>query len=252
MSAAALALLAAAVAAGREAHRRRAPRPLLWTAGALAGVAVLTALGVGPLPIIAVLLVPVAALTAAPRLRRARRRARLEAQIPELAEHTADALASGLSITGALDSAAATIGPPLKGELERLCGALALGEPPERALEEFRRRIGDPALDLLVGVVAMQRRAGGDLSHALRTLSIRLGERRRLGREVRVATGQARMTGALVAALPAVAGIGIEVMRPGTLAGLLAGPALALAVLCGLIQAAGLVAIARIARVDRP
>jgi tight adherence protein B len=102
----------------------------------------------------------------------------------------------------------------------------------------------------MISAIAIQRTSGGDLSRALRTLSEQLSERERLTREVRGATAQARLTGALVACLPVVAGVGLEVARPGLLVGLLSGPALALVTTSLIMQAVGILLIRRIARVD--
>jgi Flp pilus assembly protein TadB len=57
------------------------------------------------------------------------------------------------------------------------------------------------------------------------------------------------MTGSLVASLPLVVGVALEVARPGLVVGLLGGPALALAAVSLALQGVGILLIRRIARV---
>ena len=165
-------------------------------------------------------------------------------------EHLADALGAGLSLTGALMSAAEITPEPMARELRTTTREIRAGQRVERALENLQLRVPDPGLEVMSGAIASQRSAGGDLSAALRNVSEQLSERERLTREVRGATAQARLTGALVACLPLVAGVGVEVARPGLLAGVLGGPTLVLVTTSLLMQGVGILLIRRIARVD--
>jgi len=248
-----LALLAGAVAAAVEARRRTRSdrgRLALTAAAGFAAAALPLALGMTlALSIVAGLSVPWVG-AAVRRIKEARRVDRLGRQIPLVAEHLADALGAGVSLPAALASAAEVAPEPLAGELRQAMGSVALGQRVEDALEDLRTRVVDPAMDVMVSAISIQRISGGDLSRSLRDLSLRLSERERLARELRGATAQARMTGALVASLPLVVGVALEVARPGMVIGLLVGPAIALVVLSLALQGLGVLLIRRIARVD--
>ena len=253
LSAVVLALLAASAAAAMEALRRAGSpwvRATVIAAAACGLAAVSLVLGQSALVALGAAVLAVATALGLERLATAREGGRRGRQIPIVAEHLADALGAGMSLTGALASASEITPEPMAGELRTTSSAIRTGQRVEGALEALRLRVSDPALEVMINAITIQRTSGGDLSSALRSLSEQLSERERLTREVRGATAQARMTGALVASLPVVAGVGLEVARPGLLAGLLSGPALALVTTSVLMQGAGILLIRRIARVD--
>src|SRR5206468_3222248 len=107
-----------------------------------------------------------------------------------------------------------------------------------------------PVYDTLVAAVLLQRAAGGDLAGLLRELAASFEASARLARDARAVTAQARFTGVLVAGLPALAAVVAELAQPGFLLGLLRFPPSAiLLVLAAILQALGLVAVRRLARV---
>jgi tight adherence protein B len=180
---------------------------------------------------------------------RRRARERLAAAAPAVARAIADALGAGASIRAALAGAhdAAPAGSA-RDELRRLATRLALGEETGAALERLRRRAADPAWDVLVAAVLLQREAGGDLAALLRSLAVALEDGARAFADARTLTAQARFTALLVALLPAGAAVIGELAAPGSLRGLLATPLCALLVGLSLaLQAMAWVAIRRIA-----
>ena len=114
----------------------------------------------------------------------------------------------------------------------------------------MRRRIGSPAVDVIVAGALMQRRAGGDLAQLLRSSARAFEDEGRLMGEVRAATAQARFTGMVVVLLP-LGGAGLaELASPGfvgrlassPLTGMLVGMAIAM-------QVGAAFAIRRLARI---
>ncbi|HEU4974260.1 MAG TPA: type II secretion system F family protein [Baekduia sp.] len=244
----ALAPLSLAGRAGREPTPPERRRLAVLGAGVLAAGGWIVA---GPL-------VALALATAGPALvgrllaaRRRRWRRALAAGVPAVARGLADALAGGHSVRGALEllGAAGAVGGPAQAELRSVARRLALGARTEDVLESLRRRAADPAWDTLVAAILLQRRSGGDLAALLRSIA---DARERAGREEREARGltaQARATARLVAGLP-FAGLALgELAAPGTLAALLGDPRsrvlLILAVLAG---AAAVAVVSRLAR----
>jgi tight adherence protein B len=200
-------------------------------------------------PVVAGVVVAVAASV----VRSADRRhlARVEAQLPGVAQQLAAALQAGLSLRQALARAARDAPEPCRAELARAVDELALGSRLEAALEGLAARVPVHDLRIMVTAILVQRRTGGNLARALSALAVRLDERGRLARELRGATAQARMTAWLVAALPLGAAVMAEVAAPGTLARVLGeGPGLPLLAASLTLYGAGVLWIRRIGRVE--
>jgi tight adherence protein B len=184
-------------------------------------------------------------------MRRARWRSRLGAGAPGTARALADALAGGHAIRGAIGAAAAAGGVDAVtgAELRDAARALEFGERTDEVLERMRRRAADPRWDTVVAAILLQRDAGGDLAHLLRSIAAAQEEAARVEADARGLTAQARFTAWLVAVLPAGAAILAELAQPGHLLSLarepLAAALLALAVACQVLAA---VLVRRIAR----
>ena len=182
--------------------------------------------------------------------RRRRYRDAVDAGAAEIAIALADALSGGRSLRGAIVAAAASVPGPPSHELRLVASELELGASTDDALEGMRRRIGSPAVDVIVAGALMQRRAGGDLAQLLRSSARAFEDEGRLMGEVRAATAQARFTGMVVVLLP-LGGAGLaELASPGfvgrlassPLTGMLVGMAIAM-------QVGAAFAIRRLARI---
>ena len=173
------------------------------------------------------LIASVVAPFVAGRVLRARRRRYCEAVgngAAEIAIALADALSGGHSLRGAIVSAAGSVAGPPGHELRRVAAELDLGAATDDALEAMRRRIGSPSIDVIVAGALMQRRAGGDLAHLLRSSARAFEDEARLLGEVRAATAQARFTGMVVVLMP-IGGAGLaELASPGFAARLASSP----------------------------
>jgi tight adherence protein B len=62
--------------------------------------------------------------------------------------------------------------------------------------------VGTDDARLVVGVLTLHRRSGGDLPHVLDQVAATLRERSEAAREVRALTAQARLSGAILGLLP--------------------------------------------------
>jgi len=184
------------------------------------------------------------------RHRQRRWRAELERAAPVVARAIADALAAGHAISCALAEAADSVDGPAAVELRTLGDALAVGQPLEHALAVLQIRIDSRAYDTLATAVLLQRDAGGDLVGLLRALARAQEAAARGAADARAATAQARFTGVVVGVLPAGAAALAELASPGALASVARDPlALWLAGFAVVLQALGLLAIRRLARV---
>jgi tight adherence protein B len=198
-------------------------------------------------PAVAVIAAARAVLGSADR----RHRARVAAELPAVARLLSTGLGAGLSLRQALVRAARDAPEPAAGELRRVVAELSRGARIDEAVETLGARVPDPDLAIMITAILVQRRTGGDLGRALSALADRLDERARLRRELRGATAQARLTAWLVAALPIVGGLVVELAAPGTLARTLGGTAgLMLVGVAGVLESIGVVAVRRLARVE--
>ena len=171
--------------------------------------------------------------------------------MPGVALMLGSSVAAGLSLRQAIVRAARDTPDPLGVHLRAVTTELELGARVDDALGRLHERLPDPDLGLLVTAILVQRRTGGDLARALRDMSSRLEERRRLAREVRGATAQARATAWMVAALPLLGAALAESASPGLIARSLGhGVGLVILTVSVGLQAAGVLLIRRIAAVD--
>jgi tight adherence protein B len=182
--------------------------------------------------------------------RRRRYRHAVERALSDVATAVADSLGAGRSLRASLPAAAASVAGPAAVELSRLGVELELGAPTAGAIDGWRRRMRSARVDAFAAALLSQRRAGGDLAGLLRRFAEGAAERDRAIEDARSATAQARFTGLLVVAMPSGGALFAELIQPGFIAKVLGAPASALLLaLAAALQAAGFVAIRRLARV---
>ncbi len=182
--------------------------------------------------------------------RRKRYRRAVERALSDVAVAVSDSLSAGRSLRASLPAAAASLDGPPAVELARLGAELDLGTSIAAAVEAWRRRMRSPRIDAFAAALLSQRLAGGDLAGLLRRFAEGAAERDRVAEDARAATSQARFTGLLVVAMPSGGALFAELLQPGFLAKVLAGPASAvLLVLAVALQVVGFVAIRRFSRV---
>lgn len=204
-------------------------------------------------PLLGVALALAAPVLIGPLLAARRRRWRraLAAAVPQIARGMADALAGGRSVRTAL----ADLGRPgavtgvAGSELRVVAQRLALGARTDDVLIALRDRAHAPSWDTLVAAILLQRHAGGDLATLLRTVADSTEHARRVEADARSLMSQSRASAHLVAGLPCVSLILIELIAPGSLAALAADPRSRLLLAAGLILGAvAMFIINRIAR----
>ncbi|MGH2724348.1 MAG: type II secretion system F family protein [Actinomycetota bacterium] len=174
--------------------------------GALVGASVLAGLAgfrlAGPVGAVAGLVGAPLGLEAVLSRRLARRRERAEDDLKEVVVGLAAGARAGLSLRRALSEAVAEAEPPLRAALEGAVRRLGVGEPMEEALASLARDIGSPDADLLVTVLGVYRRTGGDLPALLDQVAEIVGHRAGARRQIRSLTAQGRASGTVLAVLP--------------------------------------------------
>jgi tight adherence protein B len=187
------------------------PLSLLIGLGCVAGVIILKA----PLPVY-----PIAAIagSSAPLMyvmwRRKQRITLFSAQLPDALELMASSLRSGNTIQSSMQIIAEELMPPISREFANVSESIRLGIPVEQTLDELAARVKNPDLEFFVTAVAMQRTCGGDLSEILDKIGWLIRERFHLQGQVQALTGEGRMSGAVLMALPVVLFIAVYTLNP--------------------------------------
>ncbi|MGZ8640864.1 MAG: type II secretion system F family protein [Actinomycetota bacterium] len=150
---------------------------------------------------IGVLVVKVGA-TAWRRRRNSRLAAALDEQLADAVRSLAAGMRAGFSVPQAIAFAAREGEPPLATALARIVDSVGLGGGLDDALERWSTEVGTADARLVVGVLALHRRTGGDLPRVLDQVAATLRERSSAAREVRALTAQARLSGAILGLLP--------------------------------------------------
>jgi len=206
-------------------------------------------LGSSTLALVLAAIGPLAALYLVRRSRSRYRRA-VERALPDVARAIADSLSAGHSPRGALATAATSLEGPAATEFAHLRHALDLGHTTSAAVRTLAERFASQRVDAFATALISQRTAGGDLAALLRRFAEGAAERDRVAEDARSATAQARFTGYLVVAMPVGAALFTELISHGFIGSLFgSGPALILLSLSAALQAAGFLAISKLAQV---
>lgn len=176
---------------------------LILCSGTAALGALVTTIARAPLP-----LIPVGAIMgfSAPWLwlfwRRRSRFAKFERQLSDALELMARALKSGHSLASGLNIVASEMPAPISTEFRTVYDEQNLGIPIEQALRNMLVRIPNLDLQFFVTAVAIQRQAGGDLAEILGKISHLVRERFKILGMVKALTGEGRISGIVLMALP--------------------------------------------------
>jgi tight adherence protein B len=188
---------------------------LLMCCGTAALGGMITMVGRAPGP-----LIPVGAMAgfAAPWLwlwwRRRSRFAKFEKQLSDALELMARALKSGHSLASGLNVVASEMPAPISTEFRTVYDEQNLGIPIEQALRNMLVRIPNMDLQFFVTAVAIQRQAGGDLAEILNKISHLVRERFKILGMVKALTGEGRISGIVLMALPIVLFFTVYYLNP--------------------------------------
>jgi tight adherence protein B len=134
--------------------------------------------------------------------RRKRRLKHFGAQLPDALEMMARALRAGQSLAFGFNAVASEMSAPVGKEFGRVFEEQNLGVAMDDSLRTMCERV--PSLDLrfFVTAVILQRQTGGDLSEILDKIGELIRERFRILGQVQALTGEGRLSGVVLMALP--------------------------------------------------
>ncbi len=148
------------------------------------------------------------------RIKRGRRIKRFGQQLPFALDLLKSSLEAGHSLLRGLQVVVGEFEDPIATEFRSVIEQTRLGFPLPRALEEMLKRVPDDDLRLLIVAVRVQSEVGSSLAVIIERLAEIVRIRHRLTSQVKALTAQARMSGWVVAALPAILLAAFSVIQP--------------------------------------
>ncbi len=137
-------------------------------------------------------------------MKRKRRLALFGRQIPEALELLSRSLRSGHSLAAGFNLIATEMQDPLAREFGRVFEEQNFGIPIEEALEGMADRVPNMDIRFFATAVILQRTTGGDLAEILDKISRLVRERLQILGQVQALTGEGRLSGIVLLALPPV------------------------------------------------
>jgi tight adherence protein B len=135
-------------------------------------------------------------------IKRRRRLSKFGSQLPDALELVARALRAGHSLAAGLHVVGEEMPSPIADEFGRVFEESNLGIPVEEAMNNLCERVPNMDLRFFVTSVAIQRQTGGDLAEILDKIGYVIRERFRILGQVKALTGEGRLSGIVLIALP--------------------------------------------------
>jgi tight adherence protein B len=146
--------------------------------------------------------------------RRKRRFKKFGKQLPDALELIARALRSGHSLAAGLHVVVEEMPDPMAAEFGQAYEEQNLGVPIEQALKNMMVRMPNLDLKFFVTAVAIQKQAGGDMAEILDKISYIIRERFKIMGQVQALTGEGRISGVVLMALPIALFFAVYYLNP--------------------------------------
>jgi len=137
-------------------------------------------------------------------MKRKRRLAKFGSQMPEALELLGRSLRAGHSLNAGFDLVSKEMEDPLSTEFRRAFEEQNFGIPLDEAIEGMATRVPNMDLRFFATAVVLQRQTGGDLAEILDKIGYIIRERLQIHGQIQALTGEGRMSGAVLLALPPV------------------------------------------------
>jgi tight adherence protein B len=146
--------------------------------------------------------------------KRKRRLKAFAAQLPEALELIARALRAGHSLAAGFSLVANEMSEPIGGEFSRTFEEQNLGKPLDEALTDLTKRVPNLDLKFFATAIILQRQTGGDLAEILDKIGNLIRERFKIWGQVQALTGEGRLSGIVLLALPPALFVVVYRMNP--------------------------------------
>jgi len=135
-------------------------------------------------------------------------------QLPDALELVSRALRAGHSLASGFNLIADEMKPPISKEFRRVFEEQNLGIPLEDALDNMTDRITNMDLRFFATAVVLQRQTGGDLAEILDKIGYLVRERFKIWGQVQALTGEGRLSGIVLLALPPALFVTVYKLNP--------------------------------------
>ena len=135
-------------------------------------------------------------------------------QLPEGLELISRALRAGHSLASGFRLVADEMPKPISTEFGRCYEAQNLGQTLEVAIEEMTERVPNLDLRFFATAVVLQRQTGGDLAEILDKIGYIVRERFKIYGQIQALTGEGRLSGVVLLALPPVLAVVMLYLNP--------------------------------------
>lgn len=146
-----------------------------------------------------------------------RRKRRLKAfgsQLPDALEMISRTLRAGQSLGFGFNMVATEMPLPISKEFGRVFEEQNLGIPIDETLRDMTERIPNLDLKFFVTALILQRQTGGDLAEILDKIGSLIRDRFRIWGQVQALTGEGRLSGVVLLALPFVLLVAVYQLNP--------------------------------------
>jgi tight adherence protein B len=147
-------------------------------------------------------------------MRRRRRFRKFAKQLPDALELVSRALRAGHSLASGINLVADEMKAPIAKEFRRVFEEQNLGIALETALDNMTERIPNLDLRFFATAIALQRQTGGDLAEILDKIGYLVRERFKIWGQVQALTGEGRLSGIVLLALPPVLFLAVYRLNP--------------------------------------
>lgn len=146
--------------------------------------------------------------------RRKRRLKTFATQLPDALEMLARTLRAGQSLAFGFNMVANEMPAPISKEFGRVFEEQNLGVPLDESLRGMTERIPNLDLKFFVTALILQRQTGGDLAEILDKIGELIRDRFRIWGQVQALTGEGRLSGVILLALPFVLFAAVYQLNP--------------------------------------
>ncbi len=146
--------------------------------------------------------------------KRKRKLKKFAAQLPDALELIARALRAGHSLAAGLSLVADEMPAPIGEEFSRAFEEQNLGVALDDALNNLTQRVPNLDLKFFATAVVLQRQTGGDLAEILDKIGYIIRERFKIWGQVQALTGEGRLSGIVLLALPPLLFLAVYYLNP--------------------------------------
>lgn len=147
--------------------------------------------------------------------RRKRRLKAFASQLPDALEMISRTLRAGQGLAFGFNMVSTEMPSPISKEFGRVFEEQNLGIPVDESLRGLTERIPNLDLKFFVTALILQRQTGGDLAEILDKIGELIRDRFRIWGQVQALTGEGRLSGVVLLALPFVLFIAVYQLNPG-------------------------------------